>query len=131
MYGLLGETPIVEGCAGIKKDRSVAFCDQLPFIQNATVRDNILFGKPYDEKHYRETLRVCCLEPDLLILPAGDLTELGGKGVNLSGMFNFKLFSLLYIYHVRRFSLSVKLTSHVSMAFFLNVLVHRWSKSKS
>lgn len=85
LSGLLGETPIVSGKAGILKGRSVAFCDQIAFIQNCTVRDNILFGKPFNEVHYRNTLRVCCLESDLEILPAGELTEIGGRGVNLSG----------------------------------------------
>lgn len=85
LSGLLGETPIVSGQAGLLSGRSVAFCDQLPFIQNATVRENILFGKPFDETHYLHTLRACSLETDLAILPAGDQTELGSKGVNLSG----------------------------------------------
>lgn len=85
LAGLLGEVPIVTGYAGILKGRSVSFCDQIPFIQNASLRDNIIFGKPFDEHHYRETIRVCCLLKDLEILPAGDLTEIGGRGVNLSG----------------------------------------------
>lgn len=85
LAGLLGEVPIVEGEAGIRKGRSISFCDQIPFIQNATVRENILFGKPFDADLYRTTIRVCNLLSDLKILPAGDLTEIGGRGVNLSG----------------------------------------------
>lgn len=85
LAGLLGEVPIVSGKAGFLQGRSVAFCDQIAFIQNSTLRENILFGKPYDEHHYNETLKVCCLGPDLEILPAGDLTEIGGRGINLSG----------------------------------------------
>lgn len=85
LSGLLGEVPIVEGKAGILEGTSVAYCDQVAFIQNATVRENILFGKPFDETLYRKVVRVCCLEPDLKILPAGDQTEIGGRGVNLSG----------------------------------------------
>ncbi|PXF43436.1 Multidrug resistance-associated protein 1 [Gracilariopsis chorda] len=85
LAGLLGEVPIIEGEAGIRKGRSISFCDQIPFIQNATVRENILFGKPFDGELYRTTIRVCNLLSDLKILPAGDLTEIGGRGVNLSG----------------------------------------------
>lgn len=85
LAGLLGELPIVSGRAGMRDGRSVSYCDQVPFIQNATVRDNILFGKPYDEAHYRRTVKACCLLSDFKILPAGDLTEIGGRGVNLSG----------------------------------------------
>lgn len=85
LAGMLGEIPIVEGKAGILKGTSIAYCDQVPFIQNATVRENILFGKPFDTVLYRKVVKVCCLEPDLEILPAGDQTEIGGRGVNLSG----------------------------------------------
>lgn len=83
--GLLGEVPIVQGKAGILEGTSTAYCDQVAFIQNATVRENILFGRPYESALYNKVVKVCCLEPDLKILPAGDQTEIGGRGVNLSG----------------------------------------------
>lgn len=85
LAGLLGELPIIAGKIGVRRGRSVAFCDQVPFIQNATVRDNILFGMPFDEGHYHRTVKACCLLSDFKLLPAGDLTEIGGRGVNLSG----------------------------------------------
>ena len=50
-----------------------------------TIRDNILFGKEFDKKLYTETLVACQLVRDLEILPAGDMTEIGEKGINLSG----------------------------------------------
>ena len=50
-----------------------------------TLRDNILFGKPYDKRKYVETMVACQLESDLAIMPAGDFTEIGEKGINLSG----------------------------------------------
>jgi len=55
------------------------------WIVNATVRDNILFGKPYDEKLYKQVCNVSALTPDFEIMQAGDLTEIGDKGINLSG----------------------------------------------
>lgn len=58
---------------------SVAYVPQQAWIQNATLRDNILFGKPYEEKRYQQVLRACALERDLEILSAGDMTEIGEK----------------------------------------------------
>jgi ABC-type multidrug transport system fused ATPase/permease subunit len=58
---------------------SVAYVAQQAWIQNATLKDNILFGKPYHEERYNMVLDACALRPDLLILPAGDLTEIGEK----------------------------------------------------
>lgn len=50
-----------------------------------TIRDNILYGLPLDKCKYLDIIRLCELERDLEILPAGDLTEIGEKGINLSG----------------------------------------------
>ena len=50
-----------------------------------TIRDNILFGLPMDEARYVRTIISCCLERDFEILKAGDLTEIGERGINLSG----------------------------------------------
>ncbi|XP_074204874.1 ATP-binding cassette sub-family C member 10 isoform X1 [Camelus bactrianus] len=58
---------------------------QEPWIQFATIRDNILFGKTFDARLYKEVLDACALNDDLSILPAGDQTEVGEKGVTLSG----------------------------------------------
>ncbi|KAM7136425.1 ATP-binding cassette sub-family C member 10 isoform 3-T3 [Molossus nigricans] len=58
---------------------------QEPWIQFATIRDNILFGKTFDAQLYKEVLEACALNDDLSILPAGDQTEVGEKGVALSG----------------------------------------------
>lgn len=52
---------------------------QQAWIQNATLRDNILFGSPYEEERFQDVLRTCALEPDLKLLPGGDLTEIGEK----------------------------------------------------
>jgi len=58
---------------------------QQPWIQNKSIKENILFGIEYDEARYKETIKICELKRDLEILPAGDLTEIGEKGINLSG----------------------------------------------
>ncbi|XP_029953343.1 canalicular multispecific organic anion transporter 2 isoform X2 [Salarias fasciatus] len=80
---LLGEMEKLEGEISIQG--SVAYVPQQAWIQNATLRDNILFGKPYDEQKYCCVLDACALTPDLQVLPGGDMTEIGEKGINLSG----------------------------------------------
>ena len=64
---------------------SVSYVSQIPWIRNATIKDNILFYQPYDEERYNEVIELSQLRPDLEIFDAGDLTEIGEKGVNLSG----------------------------------------------
>ena len=52
---------------------------QQAWIQNASLKDNIVFGKVWNKYHYNRTISGCALEPDLKILPAGDMTEIGEK----------------------------------------------------
>ena len=59
--------------------------EQQAWIQNKTIRDNILFDQPYDEEKYLRTIQACQLVSDLKILTGGDMTEIGAKGINLSG----------------------------------------------
>ncbi|KAI1174319.1 P-loop containing nucleoside triphosphate hydrolase protein [Nemania sp. FL0916] len=64
---------------------AVAYVAQIPWIENATVRDNILFGLPYDYYRYRKTTEVCALTKDIEMFSDGDDTEIGANGINLSG----------------------------------------------
>ena len=74
---------------------SIGYVPQTPFIMNASLRDNILFGSAFDADKYevgvvawreaQKVLEACCLKPDIAVLPAGDATEIGEKGINLSG----------------------------------------------
>jgi ABC-type multidrug transport system fused ATPase/permease subunit len=64
---------------------STAYVPQQAWIQNATLRNNILFSLPYNEIKYNKILEACSLVHDLRIMPAGDSTEIGEKGINLSG----------------------------------------------
>uniref|UniRef100_A0A8B9G8C7 Canalicular multispecific organic anion transporter 1 n=1 Tax=Amazona collaria TaxID=241587 RepID=A0A8B9G8C7_9PSIT len=64
---------------------SLAYVPQQAWIQNATLKDNILFGSELDEARYQQVIKACALLPDLELLPAGDQTEIGEKGINLSG----------------------------------------------
>nr|XP_056705400.1 ATP-binding cassette sub-family C member 5 isoform X1 [Euleptes europaea] len=80
---ILGQMTLLEG--SISVDGTFAYVAQQAWILNATLRDNILFGKEFDEERYNTVLNDCCLRPDLAILPNGDLTEIGERGANLSG----------------------------------------------
>lgn len=52
---------------------------QLAWIQNATLRNNIIFGKPFSEKLYNKVIDVCALTHDIAMLPGGDQIEIGEK----------------------------------------------------
>uniref|UniRef100_A0A8D2LB01 Uncharacterized protein n=1 Tax=Varanus komodoensis TaxID=61221 RepID=A0A8D2LB01_VARKO len=80
---MLGEMENIKGHINIQG--SVAYMPQQAWIQNATLKDNILFGSSFDEARYQQVLEACALLPDLQLLPGGDLTEIGEKGINLSG----------------------------------------------
>ena len=58
---------------------TIAYVPQQAWIQNATLRNNILFGKNYRSSKYDSILEACALKPDLQILPGGDKTEIGEK----------------------------------------------------
>ena len=62
-----------------------AYVAQTPWIENASLRDNILSGLPLDEERYSATIEACALRKDLEMLTDGDMTELGTNGINLSG----------------------------------------------
>ena len=67
------------------KSKRIAYTPQEPWIQNNTVRDNILFNQPFNERMYWKVIDSCSLKPDLQVLTDGDQTEIGEKGINLSG----------------------------------------------
>ncbi|KAL9127605.1 MAG: hypothetical protein Q9217_003563 [Psora testacea] len=64
---------------------AVAFVAQIPWIENATIKENILFDLPYDKGRYNKVIQCCGLEKDLEILSDGDNTDIGFNGINLSG----------------------------------------------
>ncbi|KAG0223167.1 hypothetical protein BGW42_006079 [Actinomortierella wolfii] len=83
LNALVGEMRKASG--SIEFGGSVGYSPQSAWIQNATVKDNILFGLPYDEAKYNRVIKQCALQRDIQILPQGDQTEIGERGVNLSG----------------------------------------------
>ncbi|XP_072392166.1 ATP-binding cassette sub-family C member 10 [Diabrotica undecimpunctata] len=86
LSSILGELAIESGSLAVRQVESgFGLVTQQPWLQRGTIRDNILFGKPYEEKKYRDIIFACGLVEDMQILPAGDKTEVGDSGGTLSG----------------------------------------------
>ncbi|KAF8707992.1 ABC transporter transmembrane region, partial [Rhizoctonia solani] len=86
LAALLGEMTCAGGQVYLDKRRhAVSYAGQHPWLEHATIRENILYGLPYNQSRYEAVLDACALRPDLKIFPAGDQTEIGEKGVSLSG----------------------------------------------
>ncbi|TDL23375.1 hypothetical protein BD410DRAFT_820769 [Rickenella mellea] len=89
LMALLGEMHFVptrrESYFNLPRAGGVAYAAQEAWVQNETIRDNILFGSPYEENRYKQVIYECCLERDLELFEAGDNTEVGEKGLTLSG----------------------------------------------
>ncbi|KAL3470334.1 P-loop containing nucleoside triphosphate hydrolase protein [Aspergillus californicus] len=83
LSALAGDMRMTDGAVRLSTSR--AFCPQYTWIQNTSLRDNVLFGRDYDESWYDEVIEACALKPDLEILPNGDATEIGERGITISG----------------------------------------------
>ncbi|KAG0087671.1 hypothetical protein BGZ93_010808, partial [Podila epicladia] len=96
LLALLGELERVEGSvylprldytqeSSMKRGSGIAYVAQTAWLQNSTIRDNILFGREFDQDRYDAVVGGCALLTDFEILEAGDATEIGEKGITLSG----------------------------------------------
>lgn len=74
---------IKKSIGNIKVNGSIAYCSQSPWLLNTNVKDNILFGKPFEKDHYQSVLSACELDSDLTKLQNGDLTEIENNGSNI------------------------------------------------
>ncbi|KAK6726836.1 hypothetical protein RB195_004877 [Necator americanus] len=83
LMAVLGEMEKLRGYVGLRG--TAAYVPQQPWVRNSTLRDNIIMEKEFDSVAYGAVLEACALNQDLAQLPCGDLTEIGEKGVNLSG----------------------------------------------
>ena len=83
LASLLGETHVLGG--SLSRRGRVAYVEQEPCIFSDSVRNNILFGLPLNEDRLNDVLRVCQLEEDLTQMVNGLDTEIGERGVNISG----------------------------------------------
>ncbi|KAI8512524.1 Multidrug resistance-associated protein 4 [Branchiostoma belcheri] len=80
---ILGELPAASG--GVKVDGKVSYAAQQAWVFSGTVRQNIVFGQPYDHLKYWKVIDCCGLSKDLEVLPNSDLTLVGDRGITLSG----------------------------------------------
>uniref|UniRef100_A0A668A9W6 ATP-binding cassette, sub-family C (CFTR/MRP), member 10 n=1 Tax=Myripristis murdjan TaxID=586833 RepID=A0A668A9W6_9TELE len=86
LAALTGELNRLGGAVYVRgQDAGFGLASQEPWIQHATVRDNILFGREYETTFYQAVIEACALSDDLNVLPSGDKTEVGENGVTLSG----------------------------------------------
>lgn len=83
LAALAGDMRMTTG--SVTQGASMAYCPQYAWIQNATVRENIIFGRPFDQEWYDSVIEACALRVDLEMLPQGDQTEVGERGITLSG----------------------------------------------
>ena len=92
---LLGEMTKLEGELLLTKNpfkvdgngfmHCLSYAAQSPWLQHLSIKDNILFGSPLDEERYEQVIDACALRADLDMLEDGDATEIGARGVSLSG----------------------------------------------
>src|SRR6266496_2680412 len=85
LLALLGEMRLIQGQFYLPRHDGVAYVSQTAWLQNATIRDNIIFGNEFDEDRYWKVVEACALRLDLDMFEAGDRTEVGEKGITLSG----------------------------------------------
>ncbi|KAJ1898499.1 ABC transporter C member 13 [Kickxella alabastrina] len=83
LSGLCGEMPVVGGHGCVCGN--IGYVGQKPYIMNDTFRENVLMGTEYDEKWMHQVLEACALSEDVKQFAAGDLSEIGPNGINLSG----------------------------------------------
>ena len=88
LSAILGEVDLLDGhiiAPSVAEDHPVAFVSQSPWLQSTTIKENIIFGSPFESDRYNRVLAACALVPDLAVLPKGDETQVGLRGVKLSG----------------------------------------------
>ncbi|CAK7349265.1 unnamed protein product [Dovyalis caffra] len=80
---ILGEIRKLSGT--VKISGTKAYVPQSPWILTGNIRENILFGNPYDSVKYYRTVKACALMKDFELFSSGDLTDIGERGINMSG----------------------------------------------
>ncbi|CAJ0593581.1 unnamed protein product [Cylicocyclus nassatus] len=124
LLALLGEMEKLRGYVGLRG--TVAYVPQQPWIRNGTLKDNIVMEKEFNKEKYDAVIEACALKPDLAQLAQGDQTEIGEKGVNLSGGQKARVALARAVYQDRDVYLLddplSAVDAHVSKHIFSNVI---------
>nr|XP_018902692.1 PREDICTED: multidrug resistance-associated protein 7 [Bemisia tabaci] len=86
LFAILAELEKHTGIVATSElENGIAVVTQSPWLQNGTIRENILFGKAFDQTRYKAVISACALDEDLEVLPGGDEANVGEGGFMLSG----------------------------------------------
>ncbi|KAI9293169.1 hypothetical protein K502DRAFT_318772 [Neoconidiobolus thromboides FSU 785] len=150
LLGLLGEMTLTEGSIYLPKksvikptscnkdfdsNGGIAYVIQSAWIQQDTIRNNILFGEPYNEARYQEVVKVCALLSDFNSFKYSDLTEVGEKGITLSGGQKQRISLARAVYskaaHIIMDDCLSALDSHTAKFVFHNCLMGKIMKGRT
>ena len=154
LAAILGEVDVLEGTISVPEGlpiterydqkavpdnwiipSSIAFVSQQPWIENASIKENILFGLPLDLTRYRKVIESCALEKDLEMLDDGDMTEVGAQGISLSGGQRWRLTFARALYSRAGIlvldDLFSALDAHVGRYIFEHALVGELAKDRT
>lgn len=114
---------------------AIAFVSQSPWIENATIKNNILFGLPFDAIRYDKVIKACALTKDLAMFEDGDSTEVGAQGISLSGGQKWRL-TLARAFYSRAGILILDdvfsaLDAHVGKEIYNNALMGELSECRT
>ncbi|KAL2809098.1 P-loop containing nucleoside triphosphate hydrolase protein [Aspergillus granulosus] len=151
LQALIGEADVVSGAVIVPRaqsiptctpsdedwimDGTIAYVSQDPWIENASIRDAILFGLPMNHARYGEVIHDCALTQDLEVFPDGDKTDIGANGINLSGGQKWRLALARALYS--RASILVlddifsAVDAHVGRHLYENALTGRLSRGRT
>ncbi|GMH15889.1 hypothetical protein Nepgr_017730 [Nepenthes gracilis] len=97
LNSILGEMQVIQGW--VRRNGTVAYVPQVPWILSGTIRENILFGMEYSSRRYTDVIHACALDVDISRMVGGDMAYIGEKGTNLSGGQRARLALARAIYH--------------------------------
>lgn len=114
---------------------AIAYISQTPWIENATIKNNILFGLPDDPIRYQKVIKACALTKDLAMFEDGDSTEVGAQGISLSGGQRWRL-TLARAFYSRAGVLVLDdvfsaLDAHVGKEIYENALMGELSEGRT
>ncbi|KAI0143596.1 ABC transporter [Xylariaceae sp. FL1272] len=85
LQAILGDLDKVGGSSVLPNNQMIGYCAQSPWLQNMSIRNNILFNFPYDQTRYKKVVDACALTKDFADFAHGDLSNIGENGIGLSG----------------------------------------------